>query len=560
MANYTGTLVEAPSSIEAAWNASVSSTIQAAEKGPPAFPPTEIATFDPIAESDYAFVEQSENETVWTGTKVDSFLDDYYYRTYMITTPIAFGSIVATVEEEFTLWNAWFDIISCSAIVKTNATEYTLDPEVTPFSIAPLGSKVFTVEVSEIGATEFSATITFTLTSETLVLTMTGTRVAVFPFEPSLPLLEGLECLTDIITSKDGSEQRMTIRPTPRQRFQFNSLLKTEQEQARLDALLFQWMKRTWGVPIWGEVEEHTADIDVDDTVINLDTTNADFRDDSYAIIWQSFDSYESIKIATVADASLTLETPVLNSWTGLKWIMPLRIGYMIGPAPWDIDTDTFGHFKGVFIIKDNKLITTYSAPTEYEGLPVLPATLVEDGLENSVDSESHFIEYGIDSFTMFSDSDFNKYTQRHIFRSDTKAKVWAFREFLHYLYGRRNPVWIVSDKNDFQQTQTLGAAETEVTVANVGWARNMTLNTLRTHIAFTLSDGTQYFREITGITTSGDEEIIGFSSALGVELEVGDCVISMLDKCRLTEDNVEMEWVEPGTLICRTNFTRVIA
>ena len=69
---------------------------------------------------------------------------------------------------------------------------FRMTPGRTP---APLGSKVFTVEVSEIGATEFSATITFTLTSETLVLTMTGTRVAVFPFEPSLPLLEGLRCL-----------------------------------------------------------------------------------------------------------------------------------------------------------------------------------------------------------------------------------------------------------------------------------------------------------------------------------------------------------------------------
>jgi len=557
MASYNGTLVDSPHRAEDTLRCSA--TIQGLSVLPITFPPEEVESVIPIAQSSLTYVQQEELEIAYEGTYIDSFLQDYYYRVHISPAAIAFGAIVNPIEETFIVWNAWFETKTCSDVAKTNDTEYTLTPDDSSFSLVALEAETFTLNVDENGATEFIATITFTFSGETPVLRMTGTRVAVFPFEPSIPMMENLTWQTDIIRAIDGTEQRISIRPVPRQGFKFEVVLKTEQEQARLDALLFTWMKRSWGVPIWGELEEHIENISVDDTVINIDTTNADFRDDSYAIIWQGFDSYESIKIETVADNSLTLETHILNNWTGLKWIMPLRIAYMLSPSSWVSDADELGRFSCDFTIKDNELITTYSAPTEYESSPVLDASLVEGGLENKVENDAKFTDYGIDTFTMFSDSNFNIYVQRHIFRLNGKENIWKFREFLHYLYGRRNTIWISTDKNDFQQTEILGAAETELTVANVGWARNMSLNILRTHIAFTFPDGTLYHKEITGITESGDEEIIGLSSALGIEVGIGDCVISLLDKCRLTEDKVELEWQERQRLICRTNFTKVI-
>ena len=118
--------------------------------------------------------------------------------------------------------------------------------------------------------------------------------------------------------------------------------------------------------------------------------------------------------------------------------------------------------------------------------------------------------------------------------------------------------VWIISDKEEFEQTSTLGAAETELNVKNVGWARNMGLNDLRNHVAFIFSDGNIIFKQITGITDSGDENIIGIDSALGIQIEPGDCRICLLDKCRLSEDRLEIEWESSFTLTCKLNFTRV--
>lgn len=523
------------------------------------FPPEEIASVVPISQSDWAYVQQDENKTAYGGTKTDSFLDDYYYRIHITPASIAFGNVTNPVEEEFIIWNAWFVSKIMASITEDYPDEYVLDPSTTPMNFEPLESTTFTVTVDDDGSPEFEATLTFNFPLEEPVLTISATRVAVFPFEPLIPMTESLEWLTDIIRAKDGSEQRISIRPTPRQAFSMDVLMTTEQKQARLDALMFNLFKRAWGVSHWGEWEEHNDTILADDTVIYLDTTNADFRDDSYAVIWQSDTVYESVKILTVESDRLNLEKPVIGNYSGKKWIMPMRIGYMTSPVNWKVDADGVGRFKCGFIVKDNLLLTTYTPELEYEGLPVLPPSLEDGGLDNTIESDVTMVDYGLDNFTQFSDSDFNIYVQSHVFRKEGKDEIWKFREFLHYLYGRRNAVWICSDKEDFVQTVTLGAAGTELTVANAGWARRMGLNTLRTHIAFIHNNGTIYCREITGITSSGDEEIIGIDTALGVQIEPGDCTICLLDKCRLTEDKIEMEWEEPFVLKCKANFTRVV-
>lgn len=559
MASYDGHLVELPHRAEDTLRCS-DTIASGLEVRNIVFPPEDIESVVPIAQGDYTYVQQDENETAYDGTKVDSFLDDYYYRIHISPAAIAFGPIASPAEETFIVWNAWFETKNCTAVTEDDPTEYTLDPEADPFTLVSLAWETFTVSVTETGSVEFDCTIIFTFPGEEPYISLTGTRVAVFPFAPSIPMMETLEWKTDIMTSKDGSEQRMILRPIPRQGFRFDVMLKNEQEQAILDALMFLWAKRNWGVPVWGEWVEHTDNISAGDTTINLDTTNADFRDDSYAIIWQTYDSYEAIKIETVAAGSLTLEKAVLNNWSGVKVIMPLRIAYMLSPSNWNVNADGVGNFSCSFTVTDNYLLETYVAPETYNSLPVLEASLEAGGLDNQVDSDAKFTDYELSKYTMFSDSDFNIYVQQHVFRKITKADIWAFREFLHSLYGRRGTCWIATDKEDFRQTQVLGAAETEMRVANVGWARNMALNDLRTHIAFIFPDGARYYRQITGLTQSGDEDIVGIDSALGIEVQPGDCVICILDKCRLTEDKVEIEWQEPFRIQSRINFTRVKA
>jgi hypothetical protein len=559
MAGYTGTLVISPHRAEDTLRCSAS--IQGLSVNPITFPPTDIESVVGIDDGAYTYVQQDELKVAFNGVKVNSFLDDYYYRIHLNPASVAFGPIVSPTEETFIVWNAWFVTKACSSMVESHPLEYSLSPTAGAFSLVSLEIKTFTVSVTTDGSLEFDATVTFTFGSETPVETLTGTRVAVFSFVPKFPMRESLEWNTNILAAKDGSEQRFCLRKTPRQYFRFDCKLTTEQEQARLEALMFEWAKRMWGIPVWGELTEHSSTLNINDTTISFDTRYADYRANSYALIWQGINSYEAVKVQTVDADKLNLEKPILSQWTGNKFIMPLRIGYMLHPEML-YNADGFSEFGCGFLIRYNKLITSFlpTGADAYDSAPVLNPSLVGTGLENAINAGMKTSDFGLGDFERFSDSDFNMYIQAHVFRYATKQDIWNFRALLHYLYGRQETCWIISDKKDFDQSQTLGAGESQLTVTSIGMARYMGLNSLRTHIAFVFPDNTRYYRQITGFTESGSEDIVGLSSSLGVEVDAGDCEISFLDKCRMTEEKIDIEWEEPTTINSKISFTKVKA
>ena len=402
---------------------------------------------------------------------------------------------------------------------------------------------------------DFSAASSF----EVSLNVLTGTMP--FLWRPQSPLTETLEWLTNILSSKDGSLQRICLRQAPRQQFKFPLFIETDQEQAALDATLFSWQKQTWSLPIWPEMVLHTATITADDTVISVDTTNADFRDLGLAVIWQSRTQAEIIYIGTVAEDSLTLSSPVQNTFTGRKLIMPCRTAQMNAPVTRQIHSSGPAMIEAFFAVKDNVLLTGYTPPVTYKGLPVLTeATAVDPTQRKSSDGDTILTDYETGDFQYFSDSEFNIRLQSHLFYNDTKAAAWQFRLFLHSLYGRQGAVYIPTHKNDLSLAEGFGSSDTSFNIENIGLADNMGLNALRTDLAFIFPDGTQLYREITGIVDSGSEEIVSIDSSLGVAVEPGDCIICFLDKVCLAADDVELIWTRAHENRCELDWQAVKA
>ena len=377
-----------------------------------------------------------------------------------------------------------------------------------------------------------------------------GTRLKVFPFVPTIEVKESLEWFTDIIMPTDGvgSEQRISIRPIPRQSFSYTFLLETAKEQARFEALLFGFQKLFFGLPIWTEKVSHLTTITADDETITVDTTNVDFRDSGYAVIWKSLTEYEPVKITTVADGLLTLETPVESTYTGVKYIMPCRIVQITDAVKRSNEEVDFSIAQVTFAVRDNVLLTGYVADQSYLGLPVVTTGSVI-GIQNkeyTSDNDSSLQDYDTGDFDYFSDSEFNLIGQNWTFYNDTRAKCWDFRLFLHSLKGMPGTCWIPTYRNDLIQVGTIGASDTDFNVENIELTANMALNALRTHLAFIFSDGTIICKEITGIVVaSATEETISINTALGLEVEVDDCKISFLDLSRQASDVVSIDWLE---------------
>ena len=502
-----------------------------------------------------------EDSDEYIGYKVVSFLNDYYYRIHLIPSVIDFGYIMSDVEETFIIWNAYFIAKNCSLITKANESEYSLSGLTAPFILSALEMTEYTVTAPTDGAPEFEATITFDfgVDDDYVIEYLSGIRIVLFGWCPKVPMTEYLEWLTDIITARDGSEQRISVRRTPRQGYQITVRFETEQEQAAYEALMFKSQKRAWGFPIWTEWVIHTGTISAGASTITVDTTNADFRDDSLGIIWKSPTDYEIIKIATVAAGSLALSTVMQGTFTGEKYIMPLRITQMNQAVKRKITPDGDAEASVNFVVKDNALLTSYVAATTYKGLTVITkAAYVDGSLDETSDADIIISDYDTGEFLLYSDSDYNKITQSHLFKNFTKAECWAHREFIHSLLGQQGTVWIPSFKDDMILTDAIGVADMSFRIENIGLADNMELNALRTDVAFVYPDGSMILREITGITESGDEEIISIDLALGVEINPGDVQICFLDRYRLVSDKVKFEWETMGRNENQVDFLRV--
>lgn len=523
-------------------------------------------TSDPTAVANgarYNNLPVTQREFVQTGHKQTTFVDDYYYRIHVDPLILNFGAIVSPLQEELLVWNAYFVQKTCSQIVEVNGSEWDLTGLTTPFNLAGLGWTIFTLDLPAEGSPTFEGSITFDFTdANDPVVTISGTRLILFRWRPQVELSETLQWLTDILAGKDESdEQRVCLRATPRQGFRYPLLLIDDKEQARFDAAIFGWQKRSWGLPIWPELVVHDGTINADDLTITVDATNADFRDESLAVVWQSTTQCEVLQVETVAAGSLTLSSPVQNTYTGRKLIMPCRTAQMNAPVTRQTHSAGPALIETFFAVKDNILLTGYTPPVTYKSLPVLSTGIpVDPTQKKNSDGLVLVTDYESGDFDIFSDSSFNQFLQGHLFYNDTKAACWHFRLFLHSLFGRQGLVYVPTFKDDLTLAQGFGASDTSFNIEHIGLADNMGLNALRTDLAFIFPNGTQLYRQITGITDSGATEIVTIDSNLGLAVNPGDCVICFLDKVRLGHDDVELLWTAAGENRCELDFQAVKA
>jgi len=492
-----------------------------------------------------------------------TFLDDYYYRIHIVPVIFELGPILTNLERDFIVWNSYFVSKTCSAINEVGVSGLTLIGLTAPFVLDGLAHSDYTIEIPLEGNPLLDAVYSFDFGVDDIIdVIITGTRVTLFIFRPQESVNESLGWLTDILEPSVGisAEQRISLRRTPRQQFNFSIMVEDEQAQSRFDALIFNAQRRIWGLPVWTEMVVHTANITAGALTIDIDTTNADFRANSLAVIWKSLIESEVVEIASLTTSQLVLNSPVINNYTGTKLIIPIRLAKMNSIVQASNYSTGLAVFNSSFAVIDNLLLAGYTPTLAYKSLPVLiSATPVDMTQDKSSDAQFYESNFGVGDFDLLMDKSHNKRSLSYLFLNDTKAECWTFRKFLHSLYGQQKCFWVPTFKPDLNLLETISPSDTSFNISNISLAKNMGLNSVRTHLAFIFPSGTIICKEILGITYSSEtEEIISIDSGLGVEVAPGSCIISFLDKCRLASDSVELSWPMAGQNESFLNLTAV--
>lgn len=448
---------------------------------------------------------------------------DFFEKFHVRPGSFVLGNLVSTQQIAVVVYSAYrHSTHTWDAFVNNAGAGVTLlNAPSLPTSFLPqTGLTNLLLEVGPNGPPHVDTTLDFVFDEMTISPIIQLDRVVLFDVQPELPYTEVLEFLTEVMTHKDGSEMRPSLRKNPRQLFEWDIIMPEGRERSRIHNLLFDWQARIFGVPQWHEATFTSAAVAINDLTINVRSTSfADYRVGGLVLIYTSFSTFDVLELASSTGTTLTFSTPVLHTYGLNVLVMPLRTGRVrpdIGGLRYPSDA---AELRIVFQVLDNDCNLASTAGWSTYNSKVLLDDL--NSLNGSGAMDEGFVRnlVVLDNNTgapsLSSPWDKGKRRSNKTFHAKGKQAVWSVRQLLHALRGRAVSFYIPTFGKDLTPTANLTSGTSTLTISNVGYARyvreRVPLNVIR--VVFVNSATTPLLREIIG-----SSEIDGTTEQLTVD------------------------------------------
>lgn len=369
---------------------------------------------------------------------------------------------------------------------------------------------VFQVQVTTVGPPNIDGTLDFVTTCGTFAIALTGDRVVMFPYQPETGIDETLQFLTDISKATDGTEQRISNRKNPRQRFTMNMRVEEGKELRDMQALLQGWHPGVFGVPIWWESRELGADAATDATVITMDTRYADFRVGSLAILWSGPETFDALQIQSLTDTTMTFTSGLTQDFSAADTVvMPLRTGYLSSQISanryiknlMDVQLQVRVIDNDVEDIGDVTAFSSHNSKVLLDDPNMIDGTTVADGLTRDM----IIIDSPASNEIQFSLNLTSKTVTSKGFFADSMQEVWQVRQLVHALHGSQIAFYLPTFYNDLVVTEDLQSASSLMDIESIKYVDFIQAKEPFKSIWIELNDGTILTREVTAYDKISD-------------------------------------------------------
>jgi hypothetical protein len=345
--------------------------------------------------------------------------------------------------------------------------------------------------------------------------------------QPESPMTERLRFLTDILTSKDGSEQRVNLRIDPRIEFDF-TLLVENHERAKYENKFFGALRDEWTVPLWADVMILTADASSGSGVLNVDSSSfIDFRDGDSVMVWADDDTNEILTNCSVAGTVITADSDTLTgNYSAGSMVYIVRSATLAGNVQVSRYNVNLTKFDLTYRMNDS--LSDLSDITDFtllNGLPIISdPNFIEGNLEESWEQPVTIVDSGTGVFTTGSYWDRAKRNSAKTFKTKTRSILWRVRKLLYYMQGQQQTFWLPTFGQDLILNDDIGSADTVLSVENSGYATYTQSRSPRNKIRIILTNGTAYTKNVTlAAELDATTEHITIDSPLGVAVGTGE-------------------------------------
>lgn len=384
----------------------------------------------------------SEHTAISAGHVAPTYMQDFYFRIHFEENPIPLGNIFADLTKNTSMWSAFLTTNNISAILKSGLESLTLVSPTAPYLAQPLEIVPLVIDVPLSGEPTIVGDYTFTLDSGTEILTITGSRVILWPFMPDLSFSEERQWLTDVFEGY-GAETRNSIRETPRISLPYKYILRTRREfiYAKNIAEILAGFKIA--LPLATDYLQ-VGVITAADTSITIDTTNLEVVEGGNIILWESYLLTEVLEVQSIVGNLVTFTSPVINTYAN-AWIMPAYFGYSESGVNFRLTAGQPAK-ADITVLSEYAYNNPVLLGNTYESLPVIEKSHVNSG---GLSSRVFKSAATFDSVTgMISKVDKENYVRKQEVLSLTltsQQDIYAYRRFFDFLQGRLNPFFVPS-------------------------------------------------------------------------------------------------------------------
>lgn len=495
---------------------------------------------------------------------------EWWENYHVVPRRFEFGNILSVQTSPITVFSGYRREFGTWSSFVNNAGAGTslLNQPALPAVMNPLEGYAMTLEVTTNGnpSVDDELAFVFDFGGSTISVPITLNRIVLFPVRPEIPYVERLRFRTNVIQAASGAEQRIKLRKNPRQFFEWDVRVDDgEFEKSRLDALLYDWQSRVWGVPMWHEATQLTASAPSGALTLNVQTTAfADYRVGGLVMVFTDAKSFDVQTIASFDGTSITLENALVNTFDSGAAVAPLRTGHMqqeVAETRWrSADTNLRVQFR---VLDNDAQLGDTSEFGSYDGKVLLDeCNVVVSSTINGTFNRNLVV---VDNVTgqVYQDGVWGR--GKHGFpltlRANSKEQVWNLRRLMHALGGRQVSFYVPTYNKDLLPTLDLQAGSQDLVVENVGYSQFVRARQGRDVVWVRLIDGTVLIRQVTDAqNTSAATETLELASAWPSNISTTQIDrISYLELVRFDTDDITIRH-ERGDRLVRVSAPVIAA